>query len=602
MDKVTQSYTEKTQSYTEKKMGLCVTLCLLCVTLCNSSCNTTMKTSAFSPQPSAILPVVHRLVTLHHGENYWFNGGAKYVMDLLGEKDYDYWFFAGLTGENFTQVFPRDGEFIGEGVTDFRLANGEKDFIPGIFGKIGYEADYVLEAELRSDPEKYLRKVVSYIDRGIPVFGNWGDWHVIVGYEDYGETFLCVTSNNDEPDRVKSRDIFNGGVFLKWVDGKAVLYASPVEKKRGVSQVEGWVFVGDKKEKKDLAQLYRDAIFALPGILTTKNDKYIFGADAFRAWADDIDGGRYEGMKPEEFQDWPQYQVYVCVLATNSGGCRGFLQKAMELNPDFAFLADVIKQYRITGLLWNAHHEAGDGFAAKYMEEHGYVPDNLEALGGGFNITLETLQDETKRNAITATIRKFADCIDEVVRILNENIMPCRNISEIKAFQADFEICVMPAARIIGKELSSPLNVSAERPNPVPEFWEKLVESDDWKTIKSLPHVVPDSSFGWTCDYVAADDTFSYICSVLTPAGTPVPDGFQFRDAPQTLVAVGKWGDEISDITERLQTMGYEPAWGDAGCGWNTELYFLAELDNPPPDGNKVGCRWLVPCKKIATP
>lgn len=54
------------------------------------------------------------------------------------------------------------------------------------------------------------------------------------------------------------------------------------------------------------------------------------------------------------------------VLVNNGGGCRGFLNKAQELNPDFGLLDDVKKQYRMTGLLWNQHHEANDGFAEAY--------------------------------------------------------------------------------------------------------------------------------------------------------------------------------------------------------------------------------------------
>ena len=48
---------------------------------------------------SNLIPVIHRLVTDENGENYWFNGCAKYVMECLGKKDYDYWFFAGITGD-----------------------------------------------------------------------------------------------------------------------------------------------------------------------------------------------------------------------------------------------------------------------------------------------------------------------------------------------------------------------------------------------------------------------------------------------------------------------------------------------------------------------
>lgn len=120
--------------------------------------------------------VIHRLITDEYGENYWFNGSAKYVMECLGEKDFDYLFFAGLTGDVFAQQY--------------------KPFFPdGVF----------------------------------------------VGYEEYGETLLYITGNN--------------------------------------------------KKQKEAARIYREVSSSLPTILTTDNDKYCFGAPAFRKWAADIEGG-----------------------------------------------------------------------------------------------------------------------------------------------------------------------------------------------------------------------------------------------------------------------------------------------------------------------
>ena len=51
------------------------------------------------------IPKIHKFITNEQGENYWFNGCGRYVMNALGEKDYDYEFFAGLTGDVFAQIF-----------------------------------------------------------------------------------------------------------------------------------------------------------------------------------------------------------------------------------------------------------------------------------------------------------------------------------------------------------------------------------------------------------------------------------------------------------------------------------------------------------------
>ena len=376
------------------------------------------------------IPVTHCLNDGMKGENYHFNGCAAYVMACLGEPDYDYCFFAGLTGDNFAQIYTYD-RFRGDGVTDYLQGEGDHSFAADIFKTCGYDAEFVPETALRADPGPYIQKLVAYIDRGVPVIRHWCGWHVCVGYEDCGKTLLCISGGKEEPYRVTAQELFEGGLEHKdafdWF---------------------GWIFVGEKKEQKDPKQLYRDAIRNLPKLLTTKTEGYCFGAEAFRAWADEIEGGKFAGMKQEEFNDWCNYTCYVCALATNSGGSQYFLRKALELNPDLIFLEDVCRQYRITGLLWDKRDigwylydcpkkcgkpcRSDQGCrnckhltAAQAEDEKRYkrVKD-LEKLGGGFNIKLKTLQRPGRKRAkIVATIRQCAGCMDEAVRILSENLL-----------------------------------------------------------------------------------------------------------------------------------------------------------------------------------
>ncbi len=169
-----------------------------------------------------------------------------------------------------------------------------------------------------------------------------------------------------------------------------------------------------------------------------------------------------------------------------------------------------------------------------------------------------------------------------------------RAISQIKAFENNFEIFVMPAVRVIGKELI----VAYKKKSPVPAFVDKFIVSDEWKTFENLPKIVSDSSFGWTCDYVPETDSFSYLVSTLTPAGTPVPDGFVYRDLQPTLVAKGLYGDSIAHIIKEMKKLGYRTNWDSPTCDWNAELYLREEELNPPVKDCKEECHWLVPCKK----
>jgi len=335
-------------------------------------------------QSNNIIPVIHRLITSEHGENYWFNGCAGYVMECLDEKNYDYQFFAGLAGDVFAQHYKQP--FPGDGVNAHHQFNSDGKFFENVFVKCGYAATFVFSRDLQKNREMYLGALISYIDRGVPVItlGNDGPpFGVFVGYEEYGKTLLYISGDNSEPQRV---------AFDKAIESNK-------------PDVDGWIFVGEKKEQKELVKIYREAIYALPELLTTNNDKYCFGSSAFYHWADDVESGYFDRMKPEEFDGWSMYTNFVCVLATNGSCCYGFLDRAKKLNPDMTFLDDIGNLYRRMGQIWN--------------NDNG---NDLEALGGGFNVTLEALQDEDRRAKIAARISECGDIIDEVVSIVNKNI------------------------------------------------------------------------------------------------------------------------------------------------------------------------------------
>ena len=345
-------------------------------------------------QSNNIIPTIHRLVTDEYGENYWFNGCAKYVMECLGEKDYDYWLFAGLTGDVFTQHYTYakySGDALSSYMMDEHMGGTPAKFVEETFAKCGYAATFVHFRDLQKNTEMYLNTLIAYIDKGIPVIA-WGQHlvGVFVGYEDYGKVLLYITGNKNEPEQISLEKLLQSEA-----DNKTAW-----EKYDG-----GWIFVGEKKEQRPLAGIYREAICEMPKHMNVKTDIYCFGAEAFRAWANDIENGKFDGMKPDEFDVWAYYTNAVCVLATNGSCCHGFLDKARELNPDMAYLKEVSALYRRTAEIWN--------------NDNG---KDLEALGGGFNVTLEVLQDKEKRFKIANKIREAAGCMDEVVQILQDNL------------------------------------------------------------------------------------------------------------------------------------------------------------------------------------
>ncbi len=353
-----------------------------------------------------VIPRIHPLITHHYGENYWFNGCAKYVMECLGAPELDYWFFSGLTGDHLAQVFARD-RFRGDGATDYLLCAERGDFVENVFARCGYDSSFVPQEDVRANLDFYLQKLMADIDRGVPVIRCFYGWGVFVGYEEYGKTLLCLTSDKPEPERVPAEAFFTSK--HNSVQGHTVAESD----EQADFACDGWCFIGEKTRDVETDRLYREVVFDMPRLLTTDARDYCFGAAAFRAWADEVEGGRFADMKPDQFEDfeeWAAYKIYVCNVATN-GSCREFLVRARQKNPDLAFLGEIIDQYKLLAALWNG----SDGENRRGME-------CLESLGGGFNATLEALSDPERRGKIAGKIRECAAAMDRVLAILAENI------------------------------------------------------------------------------------------------------------------------------------------------------------------------------------
>jgi hypothetical protein len=506
-------------------------------------------------QSNNIIPIVHRLITSENGENYWFNGCAGYVMECLGEKDYDYEFFAGVTGDVFTQHYCYKGSpmYSGDALSSYmmneNIGSNPADFVAEVFGKSGYAATYVSNQDIRKNTEMYLNTLTSYIDKGIPVIA-WGHLcGVFVGYEDYGKVLLYVTGDNNQPERI------------------------PLEKAlRGeVTDTGGWVFVGEKKESKSLAQLYREAICNITKISNIKTDAYCFGSEAFRAWARDIKSGKFDSMKNEDFDAWYYYTNYVCVLATNGSCCHEFLKRARELNPDMGFLEGISALYRRTAEMWGGDNNKND-------------PDSLEALGGGFNITLEALQDKERRGKIIAKILEFAKVTDEIMRILTENTAANNLVCE------SFEYKKLGKTRFIGIDARQ-----VRKDSTLEENWDDL-----WRRSSEFMPALDELADRYGTDITVpcsmmhhnghdVDSENHFLAGRFFKAGTPVPEGYDYYDVPTGNAAYaiyttneydGSLGSAYYATRDKVLADGVGIPYPQAY--WHAEVY----TDGRPHDGN----------------
>ena len=97
----------------------------------------------------------------------------------------------------------------------------------------------------------------------------------------------------------------------------------------------------------------------------------------------------------------------------------------MELNPDFTFLAEVGRQYRLTNFLWNKGEWRKNMLTRRerraYVRRYGR--DNLEGLKLGIhNFSEKAFFNSAKRRKAAAILREMANCMDEVVRIIEKGV------------------------------------------------------------------------------------------------------------------------------------------------------------------------------------
>lgn len=315
-----------------------------------------------------------QFICWEHGENYPFSACMAKLIELLGgdTSRFTYGFFAGLSGDDFIMCYADNGE-CNDCVS---VCENTERFLKRTFNRIGLKYEYVPVKVWKMDREALKAKLRDFIDRGIPVLtkdeqgmdGAYANYDLLYAYESGGERVsrYCGDPKHNQDsalDELKCSFIF--------IDSLPVI--------------------------DDLAKVYRESVLQLPEIMKSKTETgVLFGANAYRAWADDLENGRYDRYTGESFESWRDWCVYVCNLATNARHGWDFIAKAYVHNPDMPNILHMISLLdRNERQLW---HE-------------------LEEQGFGFNVTLENLQNREKRLKAAETIRRIIPVNEEIERL-----------------------------------------------------------------------------------------------------------------------------------------------------------------------------------------
>ena len=351
--------------------------------------------SSSSSGGSGMLPNIRAMFDGMKGQNYKLPDCLLFLWECLHEAAQpDYWDFAAAIGDSAAMVYNRNLTTIDEYCVSGYLAG--PDYFAYVFDALGRGHSYVTAAQVNADKEKYLRQVKDSIDRGLPVLvwttlaarqrkdvPGWADYSVIVGYE--GQTLTLNVGNQD------------GGAFLHKYDASGEI---------GMDLI----FVGEKQREITLEALYLRAIKMMPHWLALPEcNGMLFGAAAFRAWADDIEGGRYDD---KNINLWENYGAYVCNLATSPGVPSFIFQKLAAMDPAYArYMAlydEIIKIF--PACMPDDSVPKGTGKDGLWSE--------LERLGGGLFVKHKAFRSKTRCRKIAAALRTYAGRLDEAVRIL----------------------------------------------------------------------------------------------------------------------------------------------------------------------------------------
>jgi len=340
------------------------------------------------------IPEIRELFEGMKGHNFALPDCVKFIMECLGHGDRpDYWDIAAITGDTVAQVYNRNESTRCDYSVSGYLAG--REHVEYVFNAMGYDIEYVTADKVNADWETYRAKVVEYIDNGIPVLAVTNINYIPQWDSDVGTYCLAV-------------GYMNGGDSLQLLVGGTVPIIYPVS---GTSKLD-LVFVGERTHEVSLEEIYVSAIKKLPHWLTMpERDGMFFGAAAFRAWADDVEAGRFADLNIDM---WANYGVYVCNLATSAGGMTGGAIGCLaETSPLYTDLESINEQI--------------DMLMGEWANGICFIWNELEELGAGMHTNSEPMNDEAKCAEIAAVLRDYADRIDQALVLIEEVIRIIEN-------------------------------------------------------------------------------------------------------------------------------------------------------------------------------
>lgn len=282
-----------------------------------------------------LIPNVEKLYE-SKSENYMFPSCMRSAMSALGEDEaYDFSFFAGVTGDFFTQTWLEPKWRYNDSYSN--VCKETQIPIRNAFDACGYEYSYIPGPELQSNKPKYIQKIVESIDKGLPVltFGIVGPpvCSIICGYSEDGEILIGWSQFTGETTEDRIFDhVFSENYF---------------QVRNGLDHSESLIFFGKKKHRLSVAENIKKSILNIPTLASLDSTAEVcFGKKAFYAWANSLLRDEYFQNEEMLFAPLDTYRSCMVQTGTNLHYMEDYLTRALDLCPELtAQLQELIQLF-----------------------------------------------------------------------------------------------------------------------------------------------------------------------------------------------------------------------------------------------------------------
>lgn len=270
-----------------------------------------------------LIPNVEKLYQVK-SENYMFPSCMRSVMAAFNEdRAYDFSFFAGVSGDFFTQLWLEPKWRYIDSYSNVCKASQKP--IQAAFDACGYEYTYVDNTQIKEKEAVMLQRIIASIDKGLPVlaFGIVGppNCSIICGYAQEGKQLIGWSQFTGE---LKEDELID-----------QVCAENYFQAENDLTHIEALIFFGKKKPRVSIADNIKHSILNIPALAALPSTEELrMGKEAFDAWADSLLCDEYFRDETMLVGPLDTYQSCVVQTGTNLFYLDAYLKNALTLCPE----------------------------------------------------------------------------------------------------------------------------------------------------------------------------------------------------------------------------------------------------------------------------